>query len=197
VREKLPIKKWIILLFVFLYFLTGVIAAFPNQYYFKQYLEKIPPARLLLFAYDVSKLPPQYWPMFAPPPKMDYIIKYSVISAEGWGPLTEPFSELKPVMEHSFLFIPRGLTRLFTFLRTSNSDRVLHKSRSRKFFFHQLSNYFCHGRGRIPGAYRIRFYIDAQPIPPFYTTDQFGEPLPDPGTGKNIRLLYERDCLEK
>jgi len=188
-------KKRLIFIAVILHFLVGIMAAFPPNYYISQYLTYTPfyPFIKLYSFLDIL----QHWTMFCPPPREAVHVKYSAHTAAGWSPFIEPFVELGEKFEKSFLVVPQGLTRILVFLRSTDLDLNLEKVRLRKFYFYQMSNYYCFGDGKIPGLLGIRFFLDIKPVPYFYPNDEYGNPLPLASTKDNQVWIYERDCSNK
>lgn len=182
-------KQHLILGGILLHFLIGFGAAIPAHYYVRQNL----PGSRLLDLYSAMHFN-QSWPMYSPPPKRKLTFKFSGLTESGWTPLAEPFPEESRKSRSSVVLMPRGTMRLLAVFFTHNDLLLLQGSDDRKFFYQQLSDYYCFGDGKIAGLRKIRFFQEAKAAPLFYTKDRFDRDISAPND--QLTALYERDCSD-
>ena len=185
------LRQKLIVAFVFVHFAMGSFLAIPSHYLIRQ----LPVLSDVAHYYDLLMGFDQGWLMFSPPPNVNRILNYATITKKGCGVLVDPFSEVRKEMQHS-LIVPRGATRLLTFLRSSSKDLSLAESKMRQFYFQQFSNYYCFGDGKISGLKKIRFYLVTEGMAQFYNKDQYGRSLPEASDYDSVIPIYERDCSE-
>lgn len=140
---------------------------------------------------------PQTWRMFAPPSQTVDEIGYALEFKGGWTDLLL-LSEFLKEQAAGRVVLPRGYIRVADHLR----HPVLRRKRleDEPFYFHyfqQLSAFFCFGDGALPGLEAIRFYSVSKGLPPFFSDDGRGNPLPAAGDYDKVMPLYERACSDR
>lgn len=156
-------------------------------------LLEIPFAAALVDVYERFDFA-QTWRMFAPPSQTIDELGYALRVRGGWTPM-QRFDQLLRPHVHDRFTLPRGFIRVADHVRHPFlTDAPLIRQ---PFFFHyfqQLGAFFCKGRGAIPGLERIRFYSIVRGVPPFFTHDGAGHPLPTARDYDKVEALYERAC---
>lgn len=184
-------KKHCIVCILVIYFLSGIIVAIPPHFYIRKYLDLLP----LPYSF-MAKFNYQGWAMFAPPPLKHQTIKYAAITTHGWGKAQDLFPQMRKQLSESLIFVPSGILRPLNFLRYRRLEDKSDIFPLDQFYYQQLSNYFCYGDGKIPGAIRIRFYVDIRGIPYFYPTTPDGILKRPFDADDGLELIYERDCIK-
>ena len=177
-----------------LHFCLGLAAGIP----WRSHVREIPLLGSVLRFYERNHLD-QRWSMFSPPPYRYNAIFYSVHFPEGWTEL-QNLEDFAVQQVRRRIVQPRGAFRLMVHLRSVSADTMpaaLTPRSSRAFYFQQLTDHFCRGAGRIPGALAFRFYVVGKTPPHFFERDRFGQPLPPPADSDFVEPLYEQTCAAR
>jgi len=180
-----------ILALVGVHLVLGVVAGLP----WRSLVWQIPVLAPSLAFYQRNHLD-QRWSMFSPPPRRYTSIFYAIQFPEGWTQLQD-LEGFAVEQAQGRVLQPRGAFRLMVHLRSTNADTLpigLTPTSDRAFFYQELSDYFCRGAGRIPGALTIRFYVVGKTPPPFFEQDLYGRPVAPAADSDFVEPLYEQSC---
>lgn len=183
-RAVIAWKKKLIFWAVIAHFFLGIVALLPSE----SRVFEIPGLRAIAGAYYQMGFG-QTWFMFSPPTPYVGKLEYSVLLKGGW---TQPIPLDRAVMQKYInqFIIPRGAFRVITFFRPSNDDyeaRKLDSTSPRAFYYQEISEFYCKGRGKIPGALGIHIYLDITDSIPFSIDDAKVK-------NASLRSLYEQTC---
>ena len=185
------VKRPFIGALVTLHFIVGICTFLPTQAAPRRW----PLFGALINLYQAADFT-QTWKMFAPPAQDVQEIGVSFQMIGGWSHMQSLDDQLRDSVRGRWLGqVPRGMIRLANHLRPPQLVRAsLEEDPVSKFYFQQLSTYFCSGQGRIPGLRKLRFYLIVHGIEPFYPEDDDGKAVPHAVARDRTQALYERDC---